>query len=91
MRDMRTIRRSSKFKKDLRKAQSQGRDLELLKDVIRTLQEGRMMAARHRDHSLSSNWEDHRECHVTPDWLLVYQVTETELRLVRLGSHSELF
>ena len=50
MPDMRTIRRSSKFKKDLRKAQSQGRDLELLKEVILTLQKGQALAARHRDH-----------------------------------------
>ena len=46
---------------------------------------------RNRDHALIGDYVDHRECHITPDWLLIYQTTETELLLVRTGSHSELF
>lgn len=46
---------------------------------------------RHRDHALIGDYEGCRDCHITPDWLLIYQITETELILVRTGSHSELF
>ena len=59
--------------------------------VIESLQQGHDLDARYRDHGLSGNWKDHRECHVGPDWLLIYTVTEDELRLARVGSHSELF
>ncbi|MGK0309628.1 MAG: mRNA interferase YafQ [Lentimonas sp.] len=49
------------------------------------------LTERNRDHALIGDYVDHRECHITPDWLLIYQTTETELLLVRTGSHSELF
>lgn len=83
--------RKSRFKKDFKKLLSAGRDLEKLALVIRTLQSGECLPERNRDHALTGNYVGHRECHVSPDWLLIYRTTETELILVRTGSHSELF
>ena len=88
---MLAIRTSTKFKKDLKKAQKQGKDTELLKAVITLLAEEKPLPEKHRDHTLQGNYTDCRECHLQPDWLLIYRATQTELQLVRLGSHSELF
>ena len=83
--------RKSRFKKDFKKLLSSGKDLGKLASVVRTLQAQEALPERNRDHALTGNYIGHRECHVSPDWLLVYQTTETELILVRTGSHSELF
>ena len=88
---MLTIVRKSRFKKDFKKLQSSGKDLQKLLYVIRALANKEELPGRNRDHALIGNYADHRECHITPDWLLIYQATETELLLVRTGSHSELF
>lgn len=88
---MLTIIRKSRFKKDFKKLQSSGKDLHKLVEVICMLANKEELPERNRDHSLIGEYVDHRECHITPDWLLIYQTTETELLLVRTGSHSELF
>jgi mRNA interferase YafQ len=59
--------------------------------LILQLQQGEPLAERHRDHALGGNWKHHRECHITPDWLLIYRVTAEELLLDRTGSHADLF
>lgn len=83
--------RSSQFRKDLKKAKRQGKDLAALQDVILTLANEQPLEERFRDHELTGNWRGYRECHINPDWLLIYKVVDDDLRLVRLGSHSELF
>lgn len=83
--------RKSRFKKDFKQLLSSGKDLEKLVLVIRTLQAQEPLPERNRDHALTGNYIGHRECHVSSDWLLIYQRNETELILVRTGSHSELF
>ena len=83
--------RASQFRRDLRKAQRQGKDLELLKTIIQTLAEEKPLEDRYRDHELTGTWRGYRECHVNPDWLLIYKVDGNELKLARIGSHSELF
>ena len=83
--------RKSRFKKDFKKLHSSGKDLGKLAEFIRTLQAGKVLEERYRDHLLIGEYADHRECHISPDWLLVYQTTATELILVRTGSHSVLF
>jgi len=92
---MREIERTSQFKRDY-KRENRGRhsaDLqELLQSVLERLANDEALAASFQDHSLSGDWKDHRECHLKPDLLLIYKKPDTEiLRLVRLGSHSELF
>ncbi len=91
---MRTIRRTSAFKRDYRR-ERKGRfagtvDAELVR-VVAELAEDRPLAPRHRDHALGGRWKDHRDCHIRPDLVLIYRQPDAEhLDLVRLGSHSEL-
>ncbi|MCF6777981.1 type II toxin-antitoxin system YafQ family toxin [Thiotrichales bacterium 19X7-9] len=85
---------SSQFRKDLKKIAKQNKDRNKLNQVIETLQMEKPLADKYRDHLLTGNWKGHRECHITPDWLLIYKVVEGNVRLLRLsrtGSHSELF
>jgi len=85
------IRATLKFKKDLKKAIKQGRDIKKLGAVLETLSIPQPLPAAFKDHKLKGTWSDFRECHIEPDWLLIYTITDFELRPTRLGSHSELF
>lgn len=85
------LRTLTRFKKDLKRAQRQGKNMGLLKEVITMLAKGTVLPPKYRDHALQGNYGDCRECHIQPDWLLIYRKTDTELQLVRLGSHSDLF
>ena len=78
------------FEKDLKRVGKQGRNLDKLEAVVNLLQSQQPLPARCRPHPLRGNWTGHWDCHVEPDWLLLYRVTETELVLVRTGSHAEL-
>jgi len=88
---MLSIRDKRSFRKDYRKLRSSGKDLSKLAFVIDTLAAGKTLDGKYRDHALIGDYLGCRECHVSPDWLLIYQTNETELILVRTGSHSELF
>ena len=82
------------FKKDLKKSKKQGRDIPLLEEIIDNLQKELPLQKKFKDHNLIGNWKGYRECHLEPDWLLIYKVESGKvklLRLARLGSHSELF
>ena len=81
------------FKRDLKRTSRQGKNIDKLEAIVDQLAMGQSLAARHRDHVLSGNYSNHRECHINPDWLLVYQVDQHRghLLLVRTGSHAELF
>ena len=88
---MKTIRRTSQFKRDIKRMQRQGREVEKLKRVLEALIKGEPLAAKHRDHVLVGQYKGTRECHIEPDWLLVYELGETEIVLIRTGVHSDLF
>jgi len=87
------IRRSTQFKKDLKKIIKQRKNLDLLEGIVQKIQQSKPLEPKHRDHPLVGDWNDHRECHINPDWLLIYKVDEELelLRLMRTGSHSDLF
>ena len=87
------IKFTSQFKKDLKLAKRQGKDVDELFKVVEKLSLGKQLDAKYKDHSLSGDFKGCRECHVTPDWLLIYEVFEDTLVLIlyRAGSHSELF
>ena len=91
---MRTIEWTSRFKRDYRRETKRqpGRSLDsLLSKILPVLQADEPLADRHRDHALMGDWRGHRDCHIRPDLVLIYQKPDDEtLRLVRLGSHSEL-
>ena len=84
---------TSQFKKDLKLAKKQNKDLGKLFEVIDILANGEILDAKYKDHSLTGNYREPRECHVEPDWLLIYEIRGDVLVLMlyRLGSHSELF
>ena len=84
---------TNRFKKDLKLAKKQKRDIEKLLYVVEILANGGELDPKFRDHALSGEYNGTRECHIEPDWLLVYQIMDDVLVLLlyRLGSHSELF
>ena len=84
---------SNQFKKDLKLAKKRGYDLDLLNDVVETLANQQQLDTKYRDHSLSGNFAEFRECHIQPDWLLIYRIDNEELFLLlaRTGTHSDLF
>lgn len=90
---MLTIKYQTTFKKDYKRIKKRGYDLRLLKNIIAALAEQKPLPTKHRDHELSGDYQGCRECHITPDWLLVYEVSEEELilYLMRTGTHSDLF
>ena len=93
---MRTIERSSAFKRDYKRVQANShhrKNLDLLiSDVLSYLSKDNVLPEKNRDHPLGGNWEGYRECHIKPDLLLIYEKPNRHtLQLVRLGSHSELF
>ena len=83
--------RSTQFKRDVRRAKKRGRDLSRLRAVLASLIRQEPLTARSLDHPLRGIWKGYREAHIEPDWLLVYRVADNELRLVRTGSHADLF
>lgn len=90
---MYSVRPTSKFVKDLKRIQKRGYNLALLTEVIKKLARGETLDSVYRDHPLRGNFAGCRECHITPDWLLVYEISSGELilYLTRTGTHSDLF
>lgn len=84
---------TGKFKRDLKLAKKRGYNLSLLSAVVDMLAAGKPLPEKYKDHNLSGNYGGCRECHITPDWLLIYEVEEDELilYLTRTGTHSDLF
>jgi len=83
---------ASQFKKDFKKiAKLPIPDVVEVGHVIKQLQLGETLAEKYVDHSLSGNWQGYRDCHIKPDWVLIYKADNTALKLARIGSHSELF
>ena len=89
---MKTLKTTTQFKKDYKKCKKRGLDLSLLEDIINQLLEGKPLDVKHRDHALTGNYKGFRECHIQPDWLLIYASDDEQLIVtaVRTGSHSEL-
>ena len=88
-----TVKPTTQFKKDYKRAMKRGLEIELLEKVVELLAMGESLPEKNRDHELSGNWFGHRECHIQPDWLLVYRIEDDVLvlTLARTGTHSDLF
>ena len=84
---------TTQFKKDYKLALKRHLDIELLDNIIRRLSRGETLPEKNRDHALTGDWVGHRECHILPDWLLVYRIEDDVLvlPLARTGTHSDLF
>lgn len=87
------IKSSKRFKRDLKIIIKRGYDIKLLNNVVEKLASGETLDEKYRDHILSGEYKGLRECHITPDWLLIYQILDNELILYlsRTGTHSDLF
>lgn len=87
------VKYSSRFKKGLRLAVKRGLDISLLEEIVEKLKARVPLEARYKDHSLSGNYKGYRECHIQPDWLLIYLVEDDilTLTLVDTGTHADLF
>lgn len=86
---------ATQFKRDLKKITKQRKSRKLLDSIVEQLQKEEPLDLKHKDHNLFGNWDGYRECHITPDWLLIYKIIKDDrlqlLRLSRTGSHSDLF
>lgn len=84
---------TTKFKKDYKQAIKRGLNIDLLDNIIRALASGETLPEKNRDHELTGDWTGHRECHILPDWLLIYRIEDEilVLTLSRTGTHSDLF
>lgn len=85
------IVKSSRFKKDYKLCKKRYLPLDELKKVIVLLANGVELEEKYKDHTLVGNYVNYRECHIQPDWILIYQINDDELFLYRTGSHSDLF
>ena len=82
---------TNQFKKDLKLARKRGKKLGKMDAIVSLLQEEKILPEKNRNHRLDGNYRDHWECHIEPDWLLIYLKTSNTLTLVRTGTHSDLF
>jgi len=88
---MKKISRTNRFKKDVKKMKKRGKSFDVFKQVIQQLAHGEPLDEKFRDHKLIGNYVGTRECHIEPDWLLIYEDHDDELILIRTGTHSDLF
>ena len=90
---MLTPQETTRFRRDRRRMRRRGKDIGKLESIVRILLDEEPLPERQRDHQLTGNWSGYRECHIEPDWLLIYKIDHDEetLTLVRTGTHSDLF
>ena len=88
---MRTIRRTSQFKRDVERMKKRGKDLSKLREILEKIISGQQLEAKCRDHVLVGQYRGTRECHIEPDWLLIYELAQSEVVLIRTGTHTDLF
>lgn len=88
---MKEIYLTSQFKKDFKRAKKRGKDIDKLKHVVGLIIKDQPLNERHRDHGLAGKWSGSRDCHIQPDWVLIYRVDGDALYLERTGTHSDLF
>jgi mRNA interferase YafQ len=85
------LKTTSRFLKDLKLAKKRGYDLDKLEAIVDLLQAQQSLPPKNKDHTLTGEWNHHRECHIQPDWLLIYRIEATFLILERTGTHADLF
>ena len=88
---MKVLKTTKQFKKDISRLKKQRKDFNKLKIILDAICEGKGLETKYRDHKLTGNYKQARECHIEPDWLLIYEIHITTVILRRTGSHSELF
>ena len=82
---------TGQFRRDSRKAASQGKDMEKMREIVSLLLAGDTLPKRYKDHALKGRWRSYRDLHIEPDWILIYKASGNTVILARTGSHAELF
>jgi len=88
---MKTLRLATAFSRDLKRIERRNYNRALLENVVDALRAGEQLPKARRDHPLKGEWKGWRECHIQPDWLLIYKATDAEVLLARTGTHADLF
>jgi mRNA interferase YafQ len=88
---MRDVRQLNRFRKDLQRMKKRGKKLEKLYDIVEKLAKGEQLLERNVAHPLVGEWKPAWDCHIEPDWILIYCVTDDSVELIRTGTHSDLF
>lgn len=88
---MKNLSQSHQFLKDVKRMRKRGKDIKKLQSIVTKLANNETLHPKHRDHPLIGEWNTYRDCHIEPDWILIYYTDENTLRLERTGSHSDLF
>lgn len=82
---------TTQFSREIERIKKRGKTIDKLKIIIENLSEGEPLAPKYKDHSLKGNYQGYRECHIEPDWLLIYRINDDSIIFARTGSHSDLF
>ena len=88
---MRSVSQTTQFVRDVKRMRKRGKNLEKLKVLVTKLSKTEPLDPKHRDHPLIGPWKNCRDCHIEPDWILIYSADPHSLHLERTGSHSDLF
>ena len=88
---MKKLSQTKQFVRDVRRLRRRGKDVGKLRTVVGQLARGKALAAKQRAHALTGMWKHYRDCHIEPDWILIYSMDRNNLRLERTGSHNDLF
>lgn len=88
---MKRVSQTTQFSRDVKRMRKRGKDLEKLRTVVGKLTAGDILHPKHHDHALIGPWQASGDCHIEPDWILIYTTDENTLRLERTGTHSDLF
>ena len=88
---MKRVSQTKQFSRDIKRTRKRGKDLDKLRRVVKLLASEQPLPSKHRDHALIGPWQQSRDCHIEPDWILIYSVDDESLRLERTGTHSDLF
>ena len=88
---MKQVSQTKQFSRDVKRMRKRGKDLQKLQQIVTLLAEGTILPLMNSDHPLFGQWQTSRDCHVEPDWILIYTADQQSLRLERTGTHSDLF
>lgn len=88
---MKRVSQTTQFARDLKRLRRRGKELPKLEEAVRLLADGSVLPPKFRDHPLAGPWQASRDCHIEPDWLLIYTADSVSLRLERTGTHADLF
>lgn len=88
---MKRVSQTKQFARDIKRMKKRGKDLAKIQGIVKKLAQGNPLPPKNKDHALVGSWKPSRDCHIEPDWLLIYTADDDSLRLERTGSHSDLF